>query len=188
MPKHSLPAPPTGVIRINRKVRLALKWVLLVLFILVLFTLQSTPGLFQIAGIRPILLIPAAVAVAMFEGEFIGAFVAMGCGLLWDLAGEAPFGAYALLCLLFGVITGLLLRLLLRCEWFNCVVLVLVFSFIVICAEFLFAYAIYGHTHIGTIFLQKHLPVVLYTTAVSPAVFFVVKKIEKLNPGENGKG
>ncbi|HBT91305.1 MAG TPA: rod shape-determining protein MreD, partial [Ruminococcaceae bacterium] len=38
--------------------------------ILVLFVLQETPGLIpEIGGARPVMLIPAAVCIAMFESE-----------------------------------------------------------------------------------------------------------------------
>lgn len=161
-----------------------LKWVVLSLFMLLLFTLQSTPSFLEILGVKPVLLLPLAISIAMFEGEWAGGFAAMACGLLWDVSGESPFGAYGILCLALGVATGLLLRFLLRNEWFNCLALVFVSSFIVLSMEFLFAYAIQGYEEYGRVFLTKHLPMIAYTTAISPAVYYIVKTIERIKPEE----
>ena len=81
---------------------------------------------------KPLLLLPLAISIAMFEGEWVGGLVAMGCGLLWDMAGEAPFGSYGVLCLVVGVSTGLLLKLLLRNEWFNCLFIVFIASLFIV--------------------------------------------------------
>ena len=174
--------PKAEVNNIDRSTRnkLILKWIVLGLFILFVFTLQSTPSFLEILGIKPLLLLPLAVSISMFEGEWVGGLVAMACGLLWDMAGEAPFGSYGFLCLVVGVATGLLLKLLLRNEWFNCLFLVFTASVIIICMEFLFAYGIRDYDNIGQIFLTKHLPMIFYTSAISPALYFVVKSIEKI--------
>lgn len=161
-----------------------LKWLCLVLLILVVFTLQATPSFLEIYGVKPVLLLPLAVSIAMFEGEFAGAFVAMACGLLWDLASESPFGAYGFIFLIAGVAAGLLMRLLLRNEWFNCMFLVLFSAVIILSLEFLFTYAIYRYEDIGDVFLRRHLPMMLYTTVLSPIIYFIVKLIEKIKPEE----
>lgn len=161
-----------------------LKWVLLSFFMLFIFALQSTPSFLEINDIKPILLLPLAIAIPMFEAEWLGGFAALACGLLWDMAGESPFGSYGFLCLVAGVVTGLLLRFLLRNEWFNFVALVFVASTIIFSMEFLFTYAIQGYEQYGQVFVQKHLPLILYTTAVSPIVYFTVKLIEKIKPEE----
>ncbi len=160
--------------------KLILKWIVLGVFILFVFTLQSTPSFLEIFEVKPILLLPLAISIAMFEGEWVGGLVAMACGLLWDMAGEAPFGSYGFLCLTVGVATGLLLKLLLRNEWFNCLFLVFSASAIIISLEFLFTYAIRDYTDVGQIFLTKHLPTIFYTSLVSPIIYFIVRLIEKI--------
>ena len=41
--------------------------------ILILYMVQETPGLLpEIGGARPVLLIPAAISIAMFESELAG--------------------------------------------------------------------------------------------------------------------
>lgn len=162
--------------------KLILKWVVLSLFILFVFTLQATPSFLEILGVKPILLLPLAISIAMFEGEWIGGFAAMSCGLLWDISGESPFGAYGFLCLVFGVATGLLLKLLLRNEWFNCLFLVFAASVVIVLIEFLFTYAIRDYDAVGQVFLAKHLPTIFYTSLISPVIYFIVKLVEKIKP------
>lgn len=148
------------------------------------FTLQSTPSFLEINGIKPILLLPLAIAIPMFEAEWAGGFAALACGLLWDMAGESLFGTYGFLCLVAGVATGLLLRFLLRNEWFNFVFLVFIASAVIFSMEFLFTYAIQGYELYGQVFFQKHLPMIVYTTAISPVLYFIVKLIERIKPEE----
>ena len=161
-----------------------IKWVALSLLMLFSFTLQSTPSFLEINDVKPILLLPLAIAIPMFEAEWAGGFAALACGLLWDMAGESPFGSYGFLCLVAGVTTGLLLRFLLRNEWFNFVFLVFIASVVTFSAEFLFTYAIQGYEQFGQVYLQKHLPMIAYTTVISPILYFTVKLIEKIKPEE----
>lgn len=161
-----------------------IKWVVLGLFTIIVFTLQATPSFLEIFGVKPVLLLPLAIAIPMFEGEWAGGFAALGCGLLWDMSSESPFGSYGFLCLVAGVATGLLLRFLLRNEWFNCMFLVFVASLVVFSLEFLFTYAIYSYEDYAQVFFTKHLPMIAYTTAVSPAIYYAIKLIEKIKPEE----
>lgn len=174
--------PKTEVNNIDRSTRnkLILKWVVFGFFILFVFTLQATPSFLEIFEVKPILLLPLAISIAMFEGEWVGGLVAMACGLLWDMAGEAPFGSYGFLCLVVGVATGLLLKLLLRNEWFNCLFIVFAASVIIISIEFLFTYGIRDYDNAGQIFLTKHLPMIFYTSFISPIIYSIVRLIEKI--------
>ena len=54
---------------LGRNARAALKWVCYTLVLLLLFGLQSSPGLLSIGGVKPVLIIPAAISVALFENE-----------------------------------------------------------------------------------------------------------------------
>ena len=45
------------------------------------YVLQTTPGFLQIFGVKPFLVIPAVIAIAMQEGEFqTGALYGAGAG------------------------------------------------------------------------------------------------------------
>ena len=62
------------------------------------YVLQTTPGFLQIFGVKPFLVIPAVIAIAMQEGEFTGALYGAlgGICLLYTssaspTAGRRPF-------------------------------------------------------------------------------------------------
>ena len=149
--------------------------------ILLLTALESTPHLFEILGVKPVLLLPFALAVAMHKGEVTGATVATVCGLMFDICINSPFGAYAFFFLFFGVSVGLLSRLLLQKTWFNHAFLVFVSSLLIQFLDFFFNYILYGYSGIGVIFLTHHIPCVIYTTLISPIFYFLMKRVYKLH-------
>ena len=57
----------------RKKLYHILKWSSYVLLIIIAYVLQTTTSLFVIFGVKPLLLVPLAVCIAMFEGEFAGA-------------------------------------------------------------------------------------------------------------------
>lgn len=63
---------------------MVVKYVTYSLLMLVLYVLQSTPQLFSIAGIKPILVFPFAVAVAMFDKQLAGGLFGLFAGILCD--------------------------------------------------------------------------------------------------------
>ena len=91
----------------EKSLRFALKHLCYAVSMLVLFTLQTTPGLFELWGVKPILVVPFAVCIAALEGEFIGGLYGALAGLLCDLAGSWVFGFHAILCLCCHVAVGL---------------------------------------------------------------------------------
>ena len=77
-----------------------LKWTAYGLILLLALLLQSAPHLFPVvAGGRPVLLLPLAVAIAMFEGPVGGAAAGVAAGLLWDLFSSRLLGFNALILL-----------------------------------------------------------------------------------------
>ena len=72
------------------------KWICYALLGLLCAVLQTTPGLFQFGTAKPLWLLPLALAVAVFEGEFAGAVFGAVCGLMWDWLAGRTVGMLAL--------------------------------------------------------------------------------------------
>ena len=72
------------------------KWICYALLGLLCAVLQTTPGLFQFGAAKPLWLLPLALAVAVFEGEFAGAVFGAVCGLMWDWL--APWACWRWSC------------------------------------------------------------------------------------------
>lgn len=92
-----------------------LKWTVYGLLLLLACILQSLPHLFpSFGGSRPLLVIPVAVCIAMFEGPIGGAAAGIAGGILWDLFSDRLLGFNALLLLFICGACGLLAQLLIR--------------------------------------------------------------------------
>ena len=52
---------------LGHNARTAFKWGCYILVLLLLYGLQSSPGLLSIGGVKPVFIIPAALFVALFE-------------------------------------------------------------------------------------------------------------------------
>ena len=72
------------------------KWICYALLGLLCAVLQTAPGLFQFGAAKPLWLLPLALAVAVFEGEFAGAVFGAVCGLMWDWLAGRTVGMLAL--------------------------------------------------------------------------------------------
>ena len=82
----------------RKSTRTTIKWGLYVLLLFFLCGLQSAPGLFSIWGVKPVLVIPMAVAVAFFEREVATGIYGLLAGFLWDISAGKLFGFYGMVC------------------------------------------------------------------------------------------
>ena len=73
-----------------------LKWAVYSFVLLLLYTLQASPALFSIHGIKPVFVIPMAVSVALFENEAGAGAFGLAAGLLWDFSAGKLFGFYGM--------------------------------------------------------------------------------------------
>ena len=78
--------------RRKRKSSQIFKWVCYTLLMLLCTVLQTMPGLFQLGAAKPLYLLPLALAVSVFEGEFAGAIFGAVCGLMWDYTAGRTVG------------------------------------------------------------------------------------------------
>ena len=78
------------------------------------YVLQTTPGFLQIFGVKPFLVIPAVIAIAMQEGEFTGALYGALGGMLCDMGANTFYGFYTLTLFLYGAAVGLALIYLMK--------------------------------------------------------------------------
>ena len=107
----------------NNKLRYSvMHYGLCVLIFFLLYILQSTPGMLEFWGYKPLLLAPCMISVAMLEQEYAGALFGAFAGALCDLNANTYFGFNAMMFMLCGLAVGLL------CEY-SCVERVFSFVF-----------------------------------------------------------
>ena len=68
----------------------------------------------SVFGIKPNLVIPAVVCIAMVEGEFVGGLLGALGGMLLDLGAFSVFGFYSIQLLVICVAIGLLVIYLMK--------------------------------------------------------------------------
>ena len=140
---------------------------------LFLYVLQTTPRLFSILGIRPNLVIPAAVCIAVLEGAFVGGVYGALAGILCDLAGGALFGFSAIILMPACVAAGRLVTYLLRPGMINYVLLLAGVLLTRGLLDFLLNYVMWGYDDVWMVFIYGILPGIIYAVAVSPLVYYL---------------
>jgi len=116
------------------------------------YIIQTTPGLFEFFGIKPILVLPACICIAVFEGEFAGGLFGFFAGLLCDSASETVFGFNAFIYLSFGVLAGLATIYIFRRSIINIMLLCLAAVFLRSALEFFFAFVLYEYPDLDVFF------------------------------------
>ena len=83
----------------KRRLWLTAKYLTYTLTMILLYAIQTAPGLFSVKGIRPMWVIPFAVGIAMCEEALSASLFGMLAGLLCDLGTQSLFGFNGLLML-----------------------------------------------------------------------------------------
>lgn len=161
----------------KRSTKNIVKWLLYSLILFGLLVLQTTPGLFEIRGVKPVLILPLAVFVAVFEGETGGFFFAVAAGLLWDVSSDKPLGFSAIILSVCCVLIALLTIFFVRAKIINCCILCFATAAAYCFFDFLFFYAIWGRGGLLSIAFRHFLPMTIYTAAVSPLIFLLVRAV-----------
>lgn len=156
---------------------LVFKYAVYALLILLLYVLQATPGLLAIAGVKPLLVVPVAVSVAIFEGEFTGGVYGALAGLLCDLSSFSLFGYNGFFICLFCIAAGLLVIYLMRGNLLGCLLFVAAALLARGSVEYLFSHGMWGHESVWRIYLAYTLPTIIYTLVCTPPLFWLVRKI-----------
>ena len=161
------------------KTKKVVRHLILLAILLVLYVLQTTPGAFSVFWVRPVLIVPFVICVAVLRGEGAGVSYAILAGLLWDIATGHLIGFSALILMLCCITAALLTIYLIRVIWFNIVLLTAATMIIYCVLDYIFYYLIWGYPDSGMLFLTHFLPMAAYTTAISPGIYFVMKKINR---------
>lgn len=135
-----------------------------------------------ILGVRPVLLISAAVCIAMYEGEIAGAITGLFAGALWDTVTGAADGYNALFLCVSCAFCGVVLRVFLRNNiltyiWINSIVTVV----------YLATYVLFFITSRGidggmSLFLKYYLPMAVYSLLLTPFWYLIIRRVNRKFP------
>ncbi len=142
--------------------------------ILVLFMVQQTPGLLpEVAGARPVLLIPAAVSIAVFESETAAMGFGLFCGLLLDFGMTAStLGFHAILLTIVCYCCGVMVINLLRTSLFTDVLLSAGAAALIFLLQWVFYFILYNYQYSFYALTAHLIPRFFYTLAFSPVFYY----------------
>jgi len=161
----------------RQNLRLFAKYAIYVAVIFFAYILQSTPGLFEFCGVKPLLVLPACICAAVYEGEYAGGLLAVFGGLLCDFASDTIFGFNAILFLVLCCATGLAFMYLVRAAFANVMFVSLGALFVRALLVFAFSYAIWGYGGLASLFYTYTAPSVVWSAAFTPIFFFIARGV-----------
>ncbi|MFU0832144.1 MAG: Rod shape-determining protein MreD [Oscillospiraceae bacterium] len=141
--------------------------------LLVLFIVQETPGLIpEIYSARPVLVLPAVLSVAMFEGETAAMAFGLAGGLLIDFGIGNVLGFHALLLAVGCYVISLIAANLFQTNFISALLLTAAASSVTFLLQWVFFFALSGYKYAGYALLAHYLPLFCYTMLVMPLVYY----------------
>ena len=149
------------------------------LLAVLMFHLQSASHLFSIAGVRPMLVISLAMAVAVLERELSSGLFAIFAGYLCDLFSYYPMGFYMFSLFICSIASCLLVRNYLRSSWPVCLGLTAGTVLAIRLLPLFFRYFLPGNPGGVHELLAHDLPMAAYTAVMSIPLFFLARYIKR---------
>ena len=157
-----------GSTQTRRHALLAGKYLLYAGLVLLCYILQNTPGFLEIFGVKPFLVIPAVISIAMFEGEFVGALYGAFGGMLCDLAANTFYGFYTLTLFLACAAVGLGVIYLMKNDYKTAFLTAVCYLGAMTLVEYLFYYLLYGYPGNWRVLVLQLVPRMACTSALTP--------------------
>lgn len=129
------------------------------------------------ASVKPVLLIPVAVCIAMFEGELVGAVAGVLAGVLWDTVTVTADGYNALYLMIACAVCGVLLRVFMRNNIITYFIMNSTIMFIYFVSYVLFFITARGVDGGGAIFFRYYLPMGVYSFILTPLWYYLIRTI-----------
>lgn len=153
-----------------------------VLELLVLFMLQETPGLLpHVYGVRPVLVLPAAVVIAMSEDETTAMAFGVAAGLFCDFGYSGVLGFHAMVMAVLCFMVSLLVRAFLQVNPVTAVLAGAVALGIAFGAQWLFFYY-FRYSSPGYALRIHYLPKYLYTLIFVPLLYLLNRALAEALP------
>lgn len=150
-----------------------IRYLAYVLELLVLFMLQETPGLLPaIFGVRPVLIFPAVIAMAMFEEEIPAMAFGIVGGLFCDFGLSGLLGFHALVLGVLCFFVSALSRTYLQSNFVTAIITGIWTIGLAIAAQWFFLYYFF-YSMPDYAFFHHYLPKYFYTMLFVPLVYLL---------------
>ena len=150
-----------------------IRWFAYALEILVIFVLQETPGLIPaLWGARPVAVIPAVLAEALFESEIPAMLFGLFGGLLVDFGFGGVLGFHGLLLAAACYGVALIAANLVRTNFLTAMLVSVTVTAVVTLLQWACFYVMCGYQHVLYALTAHYLPIFLYTAALMPVTYY----------------
>lgn len=161
--------------------RHALRYILYTVEVLVFFVVQETPFMLpRITEVKPLLILPVAISIAMLETGKLALIFGVISGLLMDIGYGSIIGPNVI------ILTSLCFAVEYVCRNYipenivSAITLMAVCVVAVVAADFVVNFALKGIDGKPDIFFRYYCPIMLYTVVISPIVYYINKAIRAL--------
>ena len=146
-------------------------------FIFIFFIILETNILngAKLFGVKPNLVILLVIAAAVIENERYAAALGMICGFIADSSVGSPFFFSGIYYFFAAYITAVATRYYFTKSLFTMIVTVLPVCAVRGIINMFYLMAVWGDFHIADALLRYILPEYIYTVALAPAIYFLVK-------------
>ncbi len=146
--------------------------------ILVLYVLQETPSLFMaVSGIRPVLIISAAVTIAILENQNIGFGFGAFCGILMDIGSGGLIGFNALFLSVLCYFVGLAAVDYIKTNIITAFICSIISVFLLLSIHFIFFYVFKSYSSAGYAYFKHYLPMMFYAVLPTPILYLLNKAL-----------
>ena len=163
-----------------RDLNRVIRYLAYTLELLVLFMLQETPGLLPpIYGVRPVLLFPAVVTIALFEEELPAMAFGIVGGLFCDFGLACALGFHALVLAVLCFLISIQGRIFLQVNMVTAVLTGLWAIGLTIGAQWLFLYY-FSYSMPSYAFMHHYMPKYFYTLLFMPLLYLLNKGLSQV--------
>ncbi len=139
---------------------------------LLCYILQSTPGLqLELFGGSPVLLVPLALSISVFEDDVPAVIFGLICGLMADSGYSGPMGYYSICLCILCFITSVLMENYIRTNLLSAFIIGTISVPLIIFLQFVLFYIAMGYSSVWEYFISHILSRMIFTWAFVPVFY-----------------
>ncbi len=160
---------------VNRKqVNRTIKYLLYAIELILLYVVQTSPNFVpKILGATPSLILVAAITIALVEDEMTALYTGLFAGILIDFSYGNHLGLFAIIMTILCCAIRVFIQYKLKATLKSSIITGLVSLFVAVCLDWIFRYCVAGFSSVSLVFIDKYLPVYLYSALCLPIVYLI---------------
>lgn len=143
-----------------------------ILEILIIYIVQGIPGFIpDVFGGRPVLLVPVALTIAIFERDISAVVFGTVCGLMTDFGYSGAAGYYGIMLAILCFVVSNLMENYIRTNLLTAMLIATISIPIIIFLQFVFYYIFAGYNDVWGFFVKHYISRIIYTWAFTPVFY-----------------